>query len=207
MIIIITINNYYCYCYCCYYCCCCRLEFLLLGLLVLRPSISSLLQVYYDSLFYNKVRQLSYYKVRQFYYKVRWVLQSATIIKKCDMYLFIQAFFPQQLGKRLINIQFTSLPKSPTGHVIQTYLKIRCVSRDPAGSDIVVYHTSTARIFCKTHCTPAGCFTGHVEEQLVVAIGPMQHEIAVTSTKHSVIQYINYMEKKENKISIKIRSS
>ena len=24
----------------------------------------------------------------------------------------------------------------------------------------------------------------------------MQHEIAVTSTKHSVIQYINYMEKK-----------
>ena len=35
----------------------------------------------------------------------------------------------------------------------------------------------------------------------------MQHEIAVTSTKHSVIQYINYMEKKENKISIKMRSS
>ena len=31
---------------------CCRLEFLLLGLLVLRPSISCLLQVYYDSLFY-----------------------------------------------------------------------------------------------------------------------------------------------------------
>ena len=42
-LIIITINNYYCYCY--YYnCCrCCRLRFLLLGLLVLRPSISSLL--------------------------------------------------------------------------------------------------------------------------------------------------------------------
>ena len=42
MLIIITINNYYCYC--CYDCCCCRLEFLLLGLLVLRPSISSLLR-------------------------------------------------------------------------------------------------------------------------------------------------------------------
>ena len=95
-----------------------------------------------------------------------------------------------------------------TGHIIETYLKIRCViSRDPAGSDIVVYHTSSARIFCKTHCTPAGCFTSHVEEQLVVAIGPMQQEIAVISTKHSVIQYINYMEKKENKISIKMRSS
>ena len=35
----------------------------------------------------------------------------------------------------------------------------------------------------------------HVEEQLVVAIGPMQHKIAVTSTKRSVIQYRNYMEK------------
>ena len=35
---------------------CCRLEFLLLGLLVLRPSISSLLQVYYDSLFNYKMR-------------------------------------------------------------------------------------------------------------------------------------------------------
>ena len=184
MIIIITIDN--CYRYCCYYCC--RLEFLLLGLLVLRPSISSLLQVYYDSLFNYKMRQLFYYKMRQFYYKVRHVSIHLSNLSLATR------------SKRSINLQFTSLPKSTTGHIIQTYLKIRCViSRDPAGSDIVVYHTSTARIFCKTHCTPAGCFTSHVEEQLVVAIGPMQHEIAVTSTKHSVIQYINYMEKKEKR--------
>ena len=61
-----------------------------LGLLVLPPSISSLLQsatsviTKCDSFFYYKVRQLFYYKVRQFYYKVRQVLQSATIITKCD---------------------------------------------------------------------------------------------------------------------------
>ena len=70
---------------------------LLLGLLVLRPSISSLLQsatsviTKCDKCYY-KVRQLfllqsamvCYYKVWQFYYKVRQVLQSATIITKCD---------------------------------------------------------------------------------------------------------------------------
>ena len=37
--IILTMNNYYCY----FYYCCCRWWYLLLGLLVLRPSTSSLL--------------------------------------------------------------------------------------------------------------------------------------------------------------------
>ena len=117
---------------------------------------------------------------------IAFLLQSAT-----GIYSSKQSFSSNQVKDQLTY----SLLHYLTGHIIQTYLKIRCVSRDPAGSDIVVYHISTARIFCKTNCTPAGCFTSHVEEQLVVAIGPMQHEIAVTSTKHSVIQYINYMEK------------
>ena len=78
---------------------------------------------------------------------------------------------------------------------IQTYPKIRCASSDPAHSDIVPMHTYIARTLCKTNCTPAGCFTSHVEEQLVVAIGPVQHEIAVTSTKRRVIQCMNYMER------------
>ena len=68
---------------CCCCCCCCRWWYLLLGLLVLRPAISSLLQsattviTNCDSLFYYKVRWSvstkfdSYYKVRQFYCKVR----------------------------------------------------------------------------------------------------------------------------------------
>ena len=118
-----------------------------------------------------------------------------------------QSFFSNQV-KRLIYVQFTSLPKSTAAHGIQTYLKIRCaISSDPAGSDIVVYHTSTARIFCKTHCTPADCFTSHFEDQLVVAIGPMQHEIAITSTKYCVIQCRNYMgrTRKQDKLK-KIRS-
>ena len=84
-------NTYY------YYCrsCCCRWWHLLLGLPVLRPSISSLLQSR-DKCYY-KVRQLfllqsamvCYYKVWQlFYYKVRQVLlQSATGITKCDSFI------------------------------------------------------------------------------------------------------------------------
>ena len=103
----VDVNTYY---YCCR-CCCCRWWRLLLGLLVLRPSISSLLQsatsviTKCDSVFYYKVRWSvitkcdsffitkcdkcyykcdRYYKVWQFYYKVRQVLQSATIITKCD---------------------------------------------------------------------------------------------------------------------------
>ena len=57
---------------------------LLLGLLVLRPSISNLLQsvssviIKCDGLLSEKVRQLFYSKVRQFYYKVRRLLPSAT---------------------------------------------------------------------------------------------------------------------------------
>ena len=78
---------------------------------------------------------------------------------------------------------------------IQTYPKIRCASSDPAHSDIVPMNTYIARTLCKTYCTPAGCFTSHVEEQLVVAIGPMQHEIAVNSRTHNVIQCMNYMER------------
>ena len=65
--IITTMNNYYnCYCYYCYcFCCCCRWWYLLLDLLVLWPySITKCGKCYY--------------KVRQFYYKLGYVLQSAT---------------------------------------------------------------------------------------------------------------------------------
>ena len=57
---------------------------LLLGLTVLRPSISNLLQsvssviIKCDGLLSEKVRQLLYSKLRQFYYKVRRLLPSAT---------------------------------------------------------------------------------------------------------------------------------
>ena len=98
--ITITANYYYCYC-----CCCCWGCDLLLGLLVLRPCISSLLQsatsvlTKCDSLFYYKGRWSviskcdsfflqsatsvftkcdRYYEVRQFYFNVRQVLRSAT---------------------------------------------------------------------------------------------------------------------------------
>ena len=98
--ITITANYYYCYC-----CCCCWGCDLLLGLLVLRPCISSLLQsatsvlTKCDSLFYYKGRWSviskcdsfflesatsvftksdRYYEVRQFYFNVQQVLQSAT---------------------------------------------------------------------------------------------------------------------------------
>ena len=88
------LNTYYCYCRCC----CCRWWHLLLGLLVLRPSISSLLQsatsviTKCDSFFYYKVRWSVITKCDSFfitkcgkcYNKVRQVLQSATIITKCD---------------------------------------------------------------------------------------------------------------------------
>ena len=79
----VDVNTYYYYCRCC----CCRWWHLLLGLLVLRPSISSLLQsvtsviTKCDSFFYYKVRQLFYYKVRQV------LLQSATGITKCDNFI------------------------------------------------------------------------------------------------------------------------
>ena len=61
-----------------------------MGLLVLQPSISSLLQsvksfvTNYDSLFYYKGRQRFYYKVQQVLLQsVTILLQSATIITKC----------------------------------------------------------------------------------------------------------------------------
>ena len=95
----VDVNTYYYY-YC--RCCCCRWWHLLLGLLVLRPSISSLLQTAFfitkcDGLLLQSATAFllqsatsvitkcdRYYKVWQFYYKVRQVLQSATIITKCD---------------------------------------------------------------------------------------------------------------------------
>ena len=52
------------------------------------PCISSLLQVYYDSLFY--------YKVRRFYYKVRRLLQSTTCI-----YSSKQSFSSNQVNDQL----------------------------------------------------------------------------------------------------------
>ena len=60
---------------------------LFLGLLVLRTSISSLLQS--ATAFSLKNALVCYYKVRQlFYYKVRQVLlQSATGITKCDIFI------------------------------------------------------------------------------------------------------------------------
>ena len=83
----VDVNTYYCYCRCC----CCRWWRLLLGLLVLRPSISSLLQsataffiTKCDGLLLQSATSVitkcdRYYKVWQFYYKVRQVLQSATV--------------------------------------------------------------------------------------------------------------------------------
>ena len=97
----VDVNTYYYYCRCC----CCRWWHLLLGLLVLRPSISSLLQsatsviTKCDSFFYYKVRwsvitkcdsffitkcDKCYYKVRQVLQSVTILLQSATGITKCD---------------------------------------------------------------------------------------------------------------------------
>ena len=94
-------NTYYYY----WRCCCCRWWRLLLGLLVLRPSISSLLLSatsvitkcdsfsYYkvrwsvitkcDSFFITKCDKCDY-KVRQVLQSVTILLQSATIITKCD---------------------------------------------------------------------------------------------------------------------------
>ena len=72
----VDVNTYYYYCRCC----CCRWWHLLLGLLVLQPSISSLLQSATSVI----TKCDRYYKVWQFYYIVRQVLQSATIITKCD---------------------------------------------------------------------------------------------------------------------------
>ena len=80
---------YYCYYYhfCCR-CCCCRWWHWLLGLIVLRPSNSSLLQsatsviTKCDSFFYYKVRWSVITKCDSFfYYKVRW-----SVITKCDSF-------------------------------------------------------------------------------------------------------------------------
>ena len=96
----VDVNTYYYYCRCC----CCRWWHWLLGLLVLRPSVSSLLQsttaffiTKCDGLLLQSATAFSlqsatsvitkcdrYHKVWQFYYKVRQVLQSATIITKCN---------------------------------------------------------------------------------------------------------------------------
>ena len=81
---------YYYYYYHCCFCCYFWWWYLLLGLLVLRISLSSLYKVRWsvtakcNSFFIAKCGVItkwdSYYKVRQFYHKVRQVLQRATII-------------------------------------------------------------------------------------------------------------------------------
>ena len=76
---------YYMY-YCCCCCSCCRWWYLLLGLLVLRPSISSLLQsatsviTKCDTVFYYKVCKVRGSVTRKC--NKRW--QSAIGITKCD---------------------------------------------------------------------------------------------------------------------------
>ena len=115
----VDVNTYYYYC-----CCCCRRwwHLLLLGSLVLRPSISSLLQSA-TAFFITKCDGLllqsatafllqsatsvitkcgRYYKVWQFYYKVRQVLQSATIITKCDSTKFFTVIVSAQLSNLYI---------------------------------------------------------------------------------------------------------
>ena len=70
----LTINYYYCYCYyyCC--CCCCRWRCSLLGLLVLRKSISSLLQIKSETAYFiTKCDGL--------------LFQSATGTTKCDNFI------------------------------------------------------------------------------------------------------------------------
>ena len=59
---------------------------LIIGLLVLRPSTSNLLQSATSVITKcdNFITKNRYYKVRQFYYKERQVLQSVTIITKCE---------------------------------------------------------------------------------------------------------------------------
>ena len=90
----VDVKTYYYY-YC--RCCCCRWWHLLLGLLVLRPSISSLLQsaigitkydnfiTKCDSFFITKCDKC-YYKARQVLQSVRILLQSAAGITKCNDY-------------------------------------------------------------------------------------------------------------------------
>ena len=83
-----NVNIIYYFNCCCCCCCCCLWWYLLLGLLVLRPSISSLLQsattvaTRCDSSFYYKVYWSVITKCDSvFYYKDRQVLlQSATIL-------------------------------------------------------------------------------------------------------------------------------
>ena len=113
----VDVNTYYYYCCCC---CCRRWWHLLLGLLVIRPSISSLLQsatsviTKCDSFFYYKVRwtvitkcdiffitkcDKCYYKVRQVLQSVTILLQSATGITKCDDYYKVRQYIPLWLIK------------------------------------------------------------------------------------------------------------
>ena len=102
----VDVNTYYYYCRCC----CCRWWRLLLGLLVLRPSISSLLQsatsviTKCDSFFITKCDGLLLQSATAFllqsatsvitkcdrYYKVRRLLQSATVHGECgDTFRFV----------------------------------------------------------------------------------------------------------------------
>ena len=69
---------YYYYYYCC--CCFCRWWYLLLGLLVLWPSISSLLQSATSVI----TKCARYYKVRQFYYKVRQNIPYAVCLNRAS---------------------------------------------------------------------------------------------------------------------------
>ena len=86
-----NVNIFY-YFDCC--CCCCQWWYLLLGLLVLRPSISSLLQSATNC--YYKVRQLILLQsVLVCYYKLRrlFLLQRATsVITKCDRTVYREKY-------------------------------------------------------------------------------------------------------------------
>ena len=86
-----NVNIFY-YFDCC--CCCCQWWYLLLGLLVLRPSISSLLQSATNC--YYKVRQLILLQsVLVCYYKLRrlFLLQRATsVITKCDRRVYREKY-------------------------------------------------------------------------------------------------------------------
>ena len=124
---------YYCYYYyhfCCR-CCCCRWWHWLLGLIVLRPSISSLLRsatsviTKCDSFFYYKERwsvitkcdsffitkcDKYYYKVRQVLQSVTILLQSATGITKCDDYYKVRQYTVLSIGTR-----FSARSRRPLG--------------------------------------------------------------------------------------------
>ena len=98
---------YYFDCCCC--CCCCLWWYLLLGLLVLRPSISSLLQsattvaTRCDSSFYYKVYWSVITKCDSvFYYKERQVLlQSATILLQSVIGITIKKIRQNSLSRKI----------------------------------------------------------------------------------------------------------